>query len=350
MQLKQLLSPLLVLCLISPSLQAKGRGADSPTPTAQEQGQTPLEKAREARRKKQLTRPSSPQLTDSKGKPVLPGQLPAGTSPAAEKLWTQVLEKSGTGRTIRSFELHFALRQRHPEHPQSNDVDLDFRFLVPGYVRAELESGRTLLRGPRGDFLTVGAETIPLIGREGLEDVKQLDQMASLARNFVALSNPHGLRITKLVVLPEAPKQLPSRFKSELAKLTWLRIVSPDFFLHPDQPRTLGGPVELYSVALGVNEETHEIRFASLQEQRVKVEGEKRITSLIAATATLVSLTDYVERNGFHVPHKVQVFSVDPGHYPWRYASKPSSELYLRRKRGSLRAGLRPEDFNPTEQ
>jgi hypothetical protein len=335
LQLKPLLTTTLALALCL--------GAAAPH---QDEGQSPLEKAREAQRQKQLE--ETPTLLGSDGKPILPGQLPAGTSAAASAAWTAVLERSGAGQPIRSFELSFYLRQRDPNHPQVNDLDLSFSYLVPGYVRAVLESGRTLLRGPRGDFLIDDAETVSLVGREGIEDREQLDQMASLARNFVALSDPRSLRIVELSLEAETPSGLPSRYARETKGLSWLRVVSPDFFLGGSQPRPAGTPPPLYSVALGVDAETREIRFAVLHERKQKLEGEKQVATLVAETAMLVRLGEYTDRNGFHVPHSVRVFGLDLGVQPTRFSSSPTSELTLRKRRGSLRAGLRPADFQPS--
>jgi hypothetical protein len=312
----------------------------------QDDGQSPLERAREAQRQKQLE--EAPPLLGTDGKPILPGQLPPGTSAAASALWTAVLERSGAGQPIRSFELSFYLRQRDPNHPQVNDLDLRFSYLVPGYVRAVLESGRTLLRGPRGDYLIDQQETISLVGREGIEDREQLDQMASLARNFVALSDPRSLRLVELAVEPAPPSGLPSRYAQETKGLSWLRVVSPDFFLGSAQARPAGTPPPLYSAALGIEPETREIRFAVLHEQKLKLEGEQQVTALVPETAMLVRLAEYTDRNGFHVPHSVRVFGLDATMVPARFRSSPTSELTLRKRRGSLRAGLRPTDFQPS--
>lgn len=312
----------------------------------QDEGQSPLEKAREAQRQKQLE--ETPPLLGADGNPILPGQLPPGTSPAASAAWTAVLERSGAGQPIRSFELSFYLRQRDPNHPQVNDLDLRFSYLVPGYVRAVLESGRTLLRGPRGDFLIDQQETVSLVGREGIEDREQLDQMASLARNFVALSDPRSLRIVELAVEPNAPGGLPSRYQKETSGLSWLRVVSPDFFLSGSEARPAGTPPPLFSCALGIDSESREIRFAVLHERREKLVDDKQVATLVPETAMLVRLGEYTDRNGFHVPHSVRVFGLDPKVLPARFSSSPTSELTLRKRRGSLRAGLRPTDFQPS--
>ena len=278
------------------------------------------------------------ELLGPDGKPILPGQIPKGTADGAREAWNTLL--GGFSRKpISAFQLGFYLRQRQPDNPQTNDVNLDFSYLEPGYVRAELESGRTHLRGPQGDYLIDGEEVIRLRGREGAEDKKQIDDMASIARNFVALTAPRSLRLASLELLAEPPPELPTGFTARAKELSWLAIKSPDFFVQPgvktkDTPR-----LPIYLARLGFDPETKEILFATIHEDR---RG-----ALVLETAVLVQLEQHADRNGFLVPHRVGVHGVDIGVQPWRFRAIPTSRLDLRRKFGRLNARLSPADFLP---
>ncbi|MCB9915685.1 MAG: hypothetical protein H6828_11130 [Planctomycetes bacterium] len=170
--------------------------------------------------------------------------------------------------------------------------------------------------------------------------------MASLARNFVGLANPSHLRIYELGP-GEAPRNLPPRVQPELSGLVWLRVVSPDFFLLVDGPPQQGAPA-LYAATLGVHSETHTIRFALLQERRVRLDDAgNEVPFLEPRGATLVRLDQYLARDGFLVPHSVRLFTQDPANPEPRFLPKPTSELTLTQRFGSLRSKLVPADFLP---
>lgn len=313
---------------------------------AQEGSTSALERARAAHGS---PTPEAPALGGD-DLPLEPGALPADASKEARAAWLAAVERSAQGDAVRSFRLHFYLRQRSAGQLQTNDLELDFSYLVPGLLRAELETGRTHLRGPAGDFLIDGKELVPLVGREGAEDRKQIEEMASLARNFVALSNPRNLRIRDLAILPTAPASLAGHARSVGAGLDWLRVSSPDFFLPAAAPGIPAASETIYTVDLGLDPVSHTIRYALVREELL---GDGPL-----APPLLVRLDQHADRDGFWVPHRIELYALEgtalgeiaPAGVPAsgaRFAARATSELTLKRSRGSLRAGLSPDDFRP---
>ena len=91
----------------------------------------------------------------------------------AKASWDALAKATFAEKPVTAFDLHFHLRVR-PDEIQSNDLTAHYRFLSPGFVRATLESGREHLRGPKGDYLIDGEESLKLVGREAAEDKKQI--------------------------------------------------------------------------------------------------------------------------------------------------------------------------------
>jgi hypothetical protein len=300
---------------------------------------TPLERAR--RRSRQHETADREPLLDSRGVTIVPGVLPEDASEAARKEWQTLLAGILSKKPIESFHLGFYLLQRDPNSPQTNDLDLDFSFLTPRYLRAMLESGRMHLRGPDGDFLITDDEVMLIpAGREGVEDRKQIDEMAAIARNFIGLTDPRTLRLISLETLEKAPAELPAPFLEDATKLRWLAIKSPDFYLYRSAKGREAPKRPIYLARLGIDTEKGEIRLALIHEER---EGKAAIE-----TAVLVNLRNHQRRSGFLVPHKIDIYDIAPSISPWRFQSRPTSELTLRRHFGHLRANLTPEDFKPT--
>jgi|GEM_PF-1327590 len=280
------------------------------------------------------------------GEPILPGEIPAGTSPEARATWSALIDRLGSPEPVESFRLAFDLRLRDPEKRQSNDLGLTFSYLAPAFVRAEFSSSRELLRGPRGDYLidTKTEEVLKLVGREGAEDRRQLDRMAAIAKSFVGLTNPGSLRLAGLRLLGGAPEGLPPSQRTTAAELTWLELVSPDFFLESGGPTAAAEELPLYRARLGVDNETRLVRMALLHR--------KRAEGIDPMSATFVQLDKHRERSSLMVPHDIQIYGLTGDSIAAgapRFRSKPDSLLKLDGRRGSLRARLVPEGFLPPE-
>src|SRR5258706_11664911 len=89
-----------------------------------------------------------------------PGVLPASTTPEAASAWDTLCKASlapGVERSaVQAFELALGVRARNASGG-SNDLDAEFRFLQPGWVRVKtVKSNKEVGRGPGGDWLVDG--------------------------------------------------------------------------------------------------------------------------------------------------------------------------------------------------
>ncbi|MCA8979925.1 MAG: hypothetical protein H6831_13150 [Planctomycetes bacterium] len=295
------------------------------------------------------------QWKDANGEPIRPGVIPAGTTESAANAWRNIAAATGFKGAVQSFDLYFNLILRQEE--LDNQMSAHLRFLRPGYVFAELGSGRSHLRGPEGDYLIDGKEVIHLIGREGAEDKKQIDRTAALARNFVGLVDPTKLRILQLVELDAPPANLPADIESrdywghpeknvaEIgAGLKWLSLRSPDFEL---ESANGAGKSAVRSCLIGYAPDTLDVELAVIQ---ADVDGEPRRSVDRNDPGTLVVVLGRHERRAVdevRVPRWIGIFDVvDPA--TGKFRKRPGSELVLDAKRpGTFRADLKPDDFLP---
>ncbi len=344
--LPSLLLPVLPLLLAAPlrelstSLLSAVPATQEPTTSAslQEEGEK-KQRPRLRDRGRALGQPETPQapeLRRADGSLVEPGVIPQSTSATARTTWGALVDALATDEPMRSFELNFNLRQHSQETTQSNDLTLEFAYLAPRFVHARLESGRTLIRGAQGDYLVDGKETIKLEGREAAADRKTLDEMASIAATFMALTAPSALRLVELQMLEQAPAGIHPKHHQEMKPFLWMRVASPDFFLFTEN-KAKGIPI--YQADLGIDPETKAIRFAVIREMNPDPK--------LAPSTVFVRMSDHQRRDGFFVPHRIEICNLDPTTTPPRFYQRPTSRLDLKRKTGRLRARLTVEDFTP---
>lgn len=311
--------------------------AEDPPQQVEEQDENPAERFKRAARGH--TQGIAP-VRRADGSPILPGEIPEGTSVEARALWKGLVASLEQAKPMQSFRLGFYLRQQDPDPKirKVNDLDLEFSYLAPRYVRAQLESGRTHLRGPKGDFLIDKQEVIELFGRDAEQDLDQLDRMGAIASNFVALTQPVAtLRLVRMA-LTQAPAELSPELRKEAQGLVWLSVTSPDFFLQLRPEATEDGSAPLYRAQLGIDPESRAVRVAVIHEQRGEV--------FVQDSAMCVDMSGHRQRAGLAVPRTVRVFQIDPGTRPARFYETPTSTLTLK-DGGRLRARLKPEDFLP---
>ena len=67
----------------------------------------------------------------------------------------------------------------------------------------------------------------------------------------------------------------------------------------------------------------------------------------LAPSTVFVRMSDHQRRDGFFVPHRIEICNLDPTTTPPRFYQRPTSRLDLKRKTGRLRARLTVEDFTP---
>ncbi len=331
------------LCALLLLASALG-GQDVQQPTDQEEQKESREDVLERLRSRRGAGPEIPEFRRADGSVVLPGEVPAAASVEAKAMWRGLLKTLDQAKPMQAFQLAFFLRQQAPD-PQvnkTNDLDLNFSYLAPRFVRAELESGRTHLRGPSGDFLLDKQEVFRLVGRDFKQDIEQLDQMGAIASNFVALTQPVAtLRLAQLELAKEPPRELHPKLRKEADALVWLSVTSPDLFLRMNSARPTGDGLPLYRAQLGIDPESATVHLAVIHEQR----GD----SHAPGTAMCVRMADHRRRAKLQIPHHIQVFSIDPSTRPERFYETPGTTLWLNGERGRLRAALSPEDFLPPE-
>ncbi|MHC4261618.1 MAG: hypothetical protein ACYSWX_03785 [Planctomycetota bacterium] len=181
------------------------------------------------------TQKSEPVATDSRA-----SNVPEGSADEAAELWTRLTEGMRDPKTrdrrIDAFEIEFQLRAR--QGVQTNDLDVEARFLAPDFVAFTDAVGRQVALGPEGPWLEErDGQIVRMQGRSYQQDRRDLARIRNLARNYLSLADPEGIRIDSLRVLDGTPPQLP-RIKGLMPRrLDWLELVTPDFGVISAPPR-----------------------------------------------------------------------------------------------------------------
>lgn len=273
---------------------------------------------------------------------LVPGAMPAGAAPAAVEDWKRVLAATSVPGAalapISAFQLELEVVYRKNAEAGSNDLRATYKFFAPGFVRIDLKD-RSTMRGPRGDWLEdrkAGQKVELSVGREHAEDRRQLDETLGIAKHFVALTHPGSLRLASLEKLPGPPAALPRAKEKDFdlekraSELSWLRVRSPDF-------RLVGGgaTAPMTRATLGFDPKTGRVEIALLEEDRA--------ASGLTATARALRLDKSLEAQGYVVPKRIYVYSVEEGKLPAAFAPIPGMELFV--VRANLAPALGPPDF-----
>jgi len=259
-----------------------------------------------------------------------PAQAPAETPGSdARALFTRVCAASGPAERAPLTAFRLVAEARTRNGVQTNDLEVDYRYLAPDCIRFRLPSKNETGRfGPEEKqyWLKSGDETVFLAGREYKEDRRQIDDMLALARNYIALSNPASLKLEALELLSAAPPDLGEAIAKKTKKLTWIALESPDFAL-VRREGTL--PKGTYRVELGID--SKDLPAAVV----IRAKSD-------ASTAPLfVFLSDYRETSGFKLPMQLHVHVKDGPHF----AEFASQEVYV--KTAELRPSFSVKDFQP---
>lgn len=282
-------------------------------------------------------------VLDSEGHPVLPGVIPKSTSQTARELWERVLQASfahGERRPVTAFDLALDVRYKASIEKTNDFPNMRYLFLAPGYVRVFTGNQREEVRGPEGDWLIDRKrnETVRLTGRENAEDRRQLDETLSIARNFIALTDPGSLRILSLSVLERAPEMLPQSKAKRASELAWLELRTPDFRLANAKPRSAEGS-PIVRVDLGIDRKDAWVEFVLVVRDVAGFDLDE--------SSVLIQLENPLLIDGLRVPQQILVFGVDATRRPIMFQAEPGSDLYLKAKSSRLRAELSPGDFLP---
>jgi hypothetical protein len=284
------------------------------------------------------SKPTGPEAR-SAASDLKPGELPAAATPEARSAWERVraasLVPGADHAPVSAFELSIDVRYYRSGTRGSNDfAGVVYRFLAPTFVRVKtVEGNREVLRGPEGDWLHDGArnQTVNLsVGREFAEDRRQLDEWTGVARNFVSLTDPRSLRIAGLELLKSAPPCIPAPLSKRAGEVAWLRVRSPDFRLVGANPGS-----GLFRASLGYDPKTSWVEIALVEEDLP--EGNLR------PSAKLIEMGQPAPSQGFFVPKKILVYSIEEGRLPPAFAVPAGMDLVVRSS--NLRAALKPDDF-----
>jgi len=256
-----------------------------------------------------VAQPAAPLLA-SDGQPLAPGRIPTDTAPEARAAWEQVLKATigphAARAPITAFDLTIDARVSTPEGG-TNQVAGRYKFQVPGSVLCTIERNKTLLRGPEGDFLI--AEDLPRgferleRSRENEQDLKLLDDLLTISRNFIALSDPRQIRLASLkraarpAIVPTGRKL---DFEARAGQLAWLEVQSPDFRL------TSGSAAQLYRIELGYDAQSFLPQLVLIHET----------PSGLGPKSVFIELKTWTARGAFQVPGSVRLFELDPPSAP----------------------------------
>ena len=270
-----------------------------------------------------------------------PLPLPAPTTPeAAQAAWDALARATLDEQPVTAFDLAFHLRLR-PDDIQSNDLAARYRFLAPDFIRATLESGREHLRGPDGDYLIDGKETLKLVGREATEDKKQLDETIGIARNFLALTDPARLQPTAIQPASAPSHLLPETLQQQANTLRWIEITTTGFhLLHSSAPLPKEAHRQQHAL-LGLDPNTPTLRLALIVEDTLSPQN----NPLLPPSLVLLDLRNSATLDDFQVPRHLRLHELDPTAPTPRFRTKPTFELWLRG--GTLRPEFTVDTFRP---
>jgi len=258
--------------------------------------------------------------------PESSAQVVAQADPRAAAAWRRML---ASGRATpeatdqpppRAFRLQANVVTK--DGANTNQLDVDYRYLGPNHVRFLLPSGRETGRGTgRGlsaYWLLDGGEVHRLDTRENKEDRRQVNEMIALARNFLALTDPERIRLTRLELLQGAPFDLPRPVAAGIAReirraaeagqdpapsVIWIRLSSPDFDLVQRSGEARDARRDqLVSLAIG----PEGLPLAAV------VQDPSALGRPLTPDAALLSLSRWGVNDGFRVPYRILIYRPEP--------------------------------------
>lgn len=178
------------------------------------------------------------QEDDGPARPTASGAIDAEALRRWQAITDALRTPESRDRRIDAFEISFDLRARRGA--QSNDLQIGARFLAPDWLAFTDQLGRQVGLGPRGPWLEErDGAVVRLEGREYRQDRRNLDRTRSLARNYLALTDPGGIRIDSLRTMDGPPPSLPRIRGVRPGRLAWIELVTPDFGVVGDPPESL---------------------------------------------------------------------------------------------------------------
>jgi hypothetical protein len=303
-------------------------------------------------------RPPSGWTTPAEAPPLPePGVLPEGTAPGAAQLWERLRASTlddaslgeGTRAPVRGFRVVFDLTTRGDDR-STNDVRVQAKYLAPAggprMVRARLEGerggGRIIGKDERGYWLLdpkqpIGRRVVRFEGREYEEDRRQIEDILSISRNVVSLTDFSGVRLARLeLAAPPPAPHVPAPLRRVADALLWLEVASPDLTL-PGAPRSTGAP-----------------RLAMIRPPLTLAEARENLPEE-ARTGHLVELGTRIAVDGYAFPGSVLVYRIrvpegsSPG-TPALAERRAHQELWIKQGSARLAPPPEPEEFVPVER
>lgn len=283
---------------------------------------------------------------------LVPGALPADTTPEARAAWKQLLDASVVaGVDAKPIKAFSARVDVVVTGEAVNSGKGEYAYLSPGFVRLRLDRSKVEhLRGPNGDFVVdaKGAHPLDRANKDDAQDLKQLDDFVAMAKNFLAFANPSALRLARVATLatpPAGPGTIGEELAARAKTLRWLEVQSPDFRL-PNAAPSGKGDVASYRMRVGLDPATSLPSIALLDEARSGASS-----PALASTTLLLALDNWAAVDGRQLPKKLRVYEIDPATLgagskdplAYRFRLDPSSDVMLVQPR--IDPPLKPESF-----
>jgi len=264
-------------------------------------------------------------------------EVSAPVADEARALWERVCAASGdaTREPLSAFHLKADVLTR--SGAQTNEAHIDYRYLAPDCIRFALPSKNETGRfgpAPEHYWTQTNDAVVVLSGRDYAQDRKAVDDALTLARNYVALSNPARLKLLALELLSAGPADLGKELATRTRKLRWLALESPDFALLRGELAREAPAV--YRVELGLREDL--LPAVAIVRERGKA----------TADPLLVEFSQYQEQDGFKLPFQLRVHALDRAQAPVSFAKDAAQEVYV--TAAALRPSLTVEDFKPRKK
>lgn len=289
--------------------------------------------------------PGAPDAAGTPGASALPEVTRAtlaGAAAEAREAW-EALCRASLGEApapITAFHLEAETRVR--DGAQRNDSRISYRYLAPDCLRFRISDDKETGRFGRKRseyWMKDGDEVLVLDSRDYAADRQSIEEMAALARNYIALSDPARLRIEGLHLLAGPPAELFPALRRRARKLVWLSVSSPDFALLGSQDAAR--PQERYRVDMGLRTEAGPGAWTP----ELVIVRAVAPPGMPTRDAVLLRLDDYRPTDGFRIPFRIAVHHLAAERLPPVFAEEASQEAAV------LRANLRPElgvaDFRP---
>ena len=266
----------------------------------------------------------------------------ANATRGAQITWKALCRASvGDSTPITAFHIEAKVKSRGQQ--KRNEGEVAYSFLAPHCVRFRISETTEMGRSGRRKtdyWMRDEDEVITLDTKDYKADRESIRDMAVLARNYIALSDPGRLRIHEFEVPHDQPKEAREVVGGKrLRELSWIRIKSPDFALLGSEQDPLAEET-LYWVDFGLRPKGDELAWTP---EIVIVRNLPR--SGEPEESFLLRLDSYEEKDGLRIPRNIEVYHRDEERPGRPFRPKPTQEIWIHEI--DLSSELQIEDFRP---